>query len=155
MRTVVGLQLKGLAKSYGPVEAVKGVDLTVYDGEFLTLLGPSGSGKTTILRLIAGFTLPTAGQILIQGRDVSQMTPAERGIGMVFQHYALFPHMTVAENISYGLKMRGWPAQKRETRVREMADLVGLHGMDKRLPRELKGQLPAPEEIAKLLEGAP
>jgi len=139
MRTVVGLQLKGLAKSFGPVEAVKGVDLTVYDGEFLTLLGPSGSGKTTILRLIAGFTLPTAGQILIQGRDVSQMTPDERGIGMVFQHYALFPHMTVAENISYGLKMRGWPAQKRETRVREMADLVGLHGMDKRLPRELSG----------------
>ncbi|TMD75055.1 MAG: ATP-binding cassette domain-containing protein, partial [Chloroflexi bacterium] len=96
MKTAVGLQLKSLAKSYGPVEAVKSVDLTVYEGEFLTLLGPSGSGKTTILRLIAGFTLPTSGQILIQGRDVSRMTPAERGIGMVFQHYALFPHMTVA-----------------------------------------------------------
>ena len=139
MKTAVGLELKSLAKSYGPVEAVKGVDLTVYEGEFLTLLGPSGSGKTTILRLIAGFTLPTSGQILIQGRDVSRMTPAERGIGMVFQHYALFPHMTVAENISYGLKMRGWPALKRDTRVREMQDLVGLHGMDKRLPRELSG----------------
>ena len=139
MKTAVGLQLTSLTKSYGPVEAVKGVDLTVYEGEFLTLLGPSGSGKTTILRLIAGFTLPTSGQILIQGRDVSRMTPAERGIGMVFQHYALFPHMTVAENISYGLKMRGWPALKRETRVREMQDLVGLHGMDKRLPRELSG----------------
>ena len=138
-KNVVGLHLKALTKSYGPVEAVKGVDLTVYDGEFLTLLGPSGSGKTTILRLIAGFTLPTSGQILIQGRDVSRMTPAERGIGMVFQHYALFPHMTVAENISYGLKMRGWPAAKRDSRVREMADLVGLHGMDKRLPRELSG----------------
>ena len=134
MKTAVGLQLTSLTKSYGPVEAVKGVDLTVYEGEFLTLLGPSGSGKTTILRLIAGFTLPTSGQILIQGRDVSRMTPAERGIGMVFQHYALFPHMTVAENISYGLKMRGWTAHKRETRVREMQDLVGLHGMDKRLP---------------------
>ena len=139
MTAAVGLQLKDLTKSYGPVEAVKGVDLTVYDGEFLTLLGPSGSGKTTILRLIAGFTLPTSGQILIQGRDVSRMTPAERGIGMVFQHYALFPHMTVAENIAYGLRMRGWPAQKRVTRVRDMQELVGLHGMDKRLPRELSG----------------
>ena len=138
-KSVVGLHLKGLAKSYGAVEAVKGVDLTVYDGEFLTLLGPSGSGKTTILRLIAGFTLPTSGQIMIQGRDVSRMTPAERGIGMVFQHYALFPHMTVAENIAYGLKMRGWPAEKRDARVHEMADLVGLHGMYKRLPRELSG----------------
>jgi ABC-type Fe3+/spermidine/putrescine transport system ATPase subunit len=139
MKTAIGLQLKGLAKSYGPVEAVKGVDLTVYEGEFLTLLGPSGSGKTTILRLIAGFTLPTAGQIMLQGRDVSRMTPAERGIGMVFQHYALFPHMTVAENIAYGLKMRGWPAAKRNQRAREMQELVGLHGMDKRLPRELSG----------------
>ena len=80
MKTAVGLELKSLTKSYGPVEAVKGVDLTVYEGEFLTLLGPSGSGKTTILRLIAGFTLPTSGQILIQGRDVSRMTPAERGM---------------------------------------------------------------------------
>ena len=135
----VGLQLKALAKSYGPVEAVKGVDLVVYDGEFLTLLGPSGSGKTTILRLIAGFTLPTSGQILIQARDVSQMTPAERGIGMVFQHYALFPHMTVAENIAYPLKMRGWPREKREKRVKEMQELVGLPAMEKRLPRELSG----------------
>jgi len=139
MKTAIGLQLKGLAKSYGPVEAVKGVDLSVFEGEFLTLLGPSGSGKTTILRLIAGFTLPTAGQIMLQGRDVSRMTPAERGIGMVFQHYALFPHMTVVENISYGLKMRGWPAAKRNQRAREMQELVGLHGMDKRLPRELSG----------------
>jgi ABC-type Fe3+/spermidine/putrescine transport system ATPase subunit len=138
-KEAVGLQLKSLAKSYGPVEAVKGVDLAVYEGEFLTLLGPSGSGKTTILRLIAGFTLPTSGQIMIQGRDVSRMTPAERGIGMVFQHYALFPHMTVAENIAYPLKMRGWPSAKRETRVREMQELVGLHGMDRRLPRELSG----------------
>ena len=139
MKTAIGLQLKGLAKSYGPVEAVKGVDLSVFEGEFLTVLGPSGSGKTTVLRLIAGFTLPTAGQIMLQGRDVSHMTPAERGIGMVFQHYALFPHMTVAENIAYGLKMRGWPAGRRETRVREMQELVGLHGMEKRLPRELSG----------------
>jgi ABC-type Fe3+/spermidine/putrescine transport system ATPase subunit len=134
-----GLHLNGLVKSYGLVEAVKGVDLTVYEGEFMTLLGPSGSGKTTILRLIAGFTLPTAGQIMLQGRDVSRMTPAERGIGMVFQHYALFPHMTVIENIAYGLKMRGWPTEKRNQRAKEMQELVGLIGMDKRLPRELSG----------------
>jgi ABC-type Fe3+/spermidine/putrescine transport system ATPase subunit len=134
-----GLELRGLTKAYGAVDALRGVDLVVKEGEFLTILGPSGSGKTTILRLVAGFTLPTAGQIFLQGRNVSRMTPAERGIGMVFQQYALFPHMTVAENIAYGLKMRGWPQKKRDQRVAEMQELVGLGGMRNRLPRELSG----------------
>jgi putative spermidine/putrescine transport system ATP-binding protein len=134
-----GLELRGLTKAYGAVEALRGFDLVVREGEFLTILGPSGSGKTTILRLVAGFTLPTTGQIFLQGRNVSRMTPAERGIGMVFQQYALFPHMTVAENIAYGLKMRGWPQSKRERRVADMQDLVGLTGMSHRLPRELSG----------------
>jgi putative spermidine/putrescine transport system ATP-binding protein len=128
-----------MVKRYGQVEAVRGVDLAVMRGEFLTVLGPSGSGKTTILRLIAGFTVPTEGQILLEGRDVSNMTPAERGIGMVFQHYALFPHMSVADNIGYGLKMRGRSKREREKRVAEMLDLVGLTGMGKRLPRQLSG----------------
>ncbi len=135
----IGLELRNLVKHYGSVEAVRGVDLKVREGEFLTVLGPSGSGKTTILRLVAGFTLPTSGAILLRGRDVSRMTPAERGIGMVFQHYALFPHMTVHDNMAYGLKMRGWPRQKREKRVEEMSELVGLSGMGERLPRELSG----------------
>ncbi len=133
------LQLIGMVKRYGEVEAVRGVDLCVRRGEFLTVLGPSGSGKTTILRLIAGFVQPSEGQILLDGQDVSHMTPAERGIGMVFQHYALFPHMSVADNISYGLKMRGWPKDRREKRVREMVELVRLTGMEKRLPRNLSG----------------
>ena len=135
----VGLELVGLAKAYNEVQAVRGVDLAVTEGEFLTVLGPSGSGKTTILRLIAGFTLPTAGKILLQGRDVSFMTPAERGIGMVFQQYALFPHMTVEENIEYGLKRRHWDKARQKARVAEMQELVGLHDMGKRLPRELSG----------------
>ena len=135
----IGLELRKLAKQYGTVEAVRGVDLAVNEGEFLTVLGPSGSGKTTILRLIAGFTLPSSGAIFLQGRDVSEMTPAERGIGMVFQNYALFPHMTVAENIAYGLKRRGWARARRDARVTEMEELVGLHGLGKRLPRELSG----------------
>jgi putative spermidine/putrescine transport system ATP-binding protein len=135
----LGLELRRLVKHYGSVEAVRGVDLGVREGEFLTVLGPSGSGKTTILRLVSGFTLPTSGQILLRGRDVSRMTPAERGVGMVFQQYALFPHMTVNENIAYGLKMRGWPRERRYRRVEEMAELVGLRGMGRRLPRELSG----------------
>jgi putative spermidine/putrescine transport system ATP-binding protein len=137
--SAIGLELRHLVKHYGSVEAVRGVNLAVREGEFLTVLGPSGSGKTTILRLVSGFTLPTSGQILLRGRDVSRMTPAERGVGMVFQQYALFPHMTVNENIAYGLKMRGWPRDRRDRRVEEMANLVGLKGMGQRLPRELSG----------------
>jgi putative spermidine/putrescine transport system ATP-binding protein len=137
--SAIGLELRHLVKHYGSVEAVRGVNLAVREGEFLTVLGPSGSGKTTILRLVSGFTLPTSGQILLRGRDVSRMTPAERGVGMVFQQYALFPHMTVDENIAYGLKMRGWTRDRRGRRVEEMANLVGLKGMGKRLPRELSG----------------
>ena len=139
MKPSIGLELRGLAKHYNEVQAVRGVDLAVNEGEFLTVLGPSGSGKTTILRLIAGFTLPTSGSIFLQGRDVSEMTPAERGIGMVFQQYALFPHMTVEDNIAYGLKRRGWERARRHARVAEMQGLVGLLGMGKRLPRELSG----------------
>jgi putative spermidine/putrescine transport system ATP-binding protein len=133
------LELRSLRKTYGDVEAVKSLDLNVERGEFLTVLGPSGSGKTTVLRLIVGFTLPTSGHILLESRDVSRMTPAERGIGMVFQNYALFPHMTVAENIAYGLKMRGWPKDQRDKRVAEMQELIGLGGLGRRLPRELSG----------------
>jgi putative spermidine/putrescine transport system ATP-binding protein len=155
MKSTPSLELRGLVKHYGSVEAVRGVDLAVDQGEFLTVLGPSGSGKTTILRLVAGFTLPTSGQILLQGRDVSHMNPAERGIGMVFQHYALFPHMTVAENIAYGLRMRSWPRAKRDTRVEEMQDLVGLKGMGKRLPRELSGGQQQRVALARALAFAP
>ena len=133
------LHLRDLTKHFGDVTAVDGVDLTVRQGEFLTLLGPSGSGKTTILKMIAGFEAPTSGSIELAGRDVSQLSPAERGIGGVFQQYALFPHMTVGENIAYPLKLRKWPASDRTQRVDEMLRLVELEGYGGRYPRELSG----------------
>ncbi len=136
---VPGLDLQSLTKNYGAARAVRGIDLSVAQGEFLTVLGPSGSGKTTVLRMIAGFTDITSGMIRLGGRDVSRMTPAERNIGMVFQNYALFPHMSAGENIAYGLRMRGWSASDRGQRVDEMLELVGLTGMGGRLPRELSG----------------
>ena len=133
------LRLRSLTKRFGAVEAVAGVDLTLRQGEFLTLLGPSGSGKTTILKMIAGFERPTAGAIDLTGRDVSALSPAERGIGVVFQQYALFPHMSVRDNIAYPLKLRRWPLAERDRRVAEMLALVELAGYDSRFPRELSG----------------
>ncbi len=133
------LQLRALHKSFGAVTAVDGIDLTVRQGEFLTLLGPSGSGKTTILKMIAGFESPTSGAIELAGRDVSRLSPAERGIGVVFQQYALFPHMTVGENIAYPLTLRKWSTVERAERVQQMLDLVELDGYDGRYPRELSG----------------
>ncbi|MCC7022423.1 MAG: ABC transporter ATP-binding protein, partial [Thermomicrobiales bacterium] len=133
------LRLRGLRKRFGGVEAVAGVDLALRRGEFLTLLGPSGSGKTTILKMIAGFERPSSGTIELTGRDVSTLSPAERGIGVVFQQYALFPHMSVAENIAYPLKLRRWTPADRQRRVAEMLELVKLGGYGDRYPRQLSG----------------
>jgi ABC-type Fe3+/spermidine/putrescine transport system ATPase subunit len=133
------LELVGIGKRYGGNEVVHSVNLAVEEGELLTLLGPSGSGKTTILKLVAGFTDITSGTIYLRGRDISEVSPAERGIGMVFQNYALFPHMTVGENIAYGLKMKKVPKEARAKRVDEMLELVGLPGLSERLPRQLSG----------------
>ncbi|TYK52673.1 ABC transporter ATP-binding protein [Actinomadura decatromicini] len=134
-----GLELRGLIKRFGGTEALRGIDLVAERGNFVTVLGPSGSGKTTILRLVAGFLAPDEGEILIDGRDVTRVPPASREIGMVFQNYALFPHMTAADNIAYGLKMRRWPKADRARRVAEMLELVGLGELGGRLPRELSG----------------
>ena len=133
------LHLRVLTKRFGAIEAVAGVDLALRQGEFLTLLGPSGSGKTTILKMIAGFERPTSGAIELAGRDVSSLSPAERGIGVVFQQYALFPHMNVHDNISYPLKLRRWSAEDRARRVEAMLELVELTGYGERFPRELSG----------------
>ena len=133
------LQLRALRKRFGAVEAVAGVDLALRPGEFLTLLGPSGSGKTTILKLIAGFERPSAGAIELAGRDVSALSPADRGIGVVFQQYALFPHMSVRDNIAYPLKLRRRSPAERDRRVEEMLALVELSGYGARFPRELSG----------------
>lgn len=136
---VTQLELQGVRKCYTDTVALDSVDLSVPTGEFLTILGPSGSGKTTILRIVAGFTEPTEGALLLDGRNIARLAPAQRGIGMVFQDYALFPHMDVQENIAYGLKMRKWDKRARRSRVEEMLELVGLGGMGKRLPRQLSG----------------
>jgi glutamate-1-semialdehyde 2,1-aminomutase len=133
------LEIRSLRKSYGRTLALDGVDLSVYRGELVTLLGPSGSGKTTLLKVIAGFEAPSGGEVRLRGRDISRLPPARRGIGMVFQHYALFPHMTVAQNIGYGLKLRGTRRAERERRVREMLELLRLSGLGERRPRQLSG----------------
>jgi putative spermidine/putrescine transport system ATP-binding protein len=138
-RTAHALSLDRVTKRFGGVVAVDDVSLAVGAGEFLTLLGPSGSGKTTLLMMIAGFIAPTAGDILDDARVITRLAPEKRRFGMVFQGYALFPHMTVAENIAFPLKVQRTPRAGVEARVRAMLDLVQLAGLADRLPRQLSG----------------
>ena len=133
------LKLKGVRKNYGQVVAVAGVDLEVEEGEFFTLLGPSGSGKTTLLRLIAGFERPDEGTIELAGRDITSMPPYLRNTNTVFQDYALFPHMTVAENIGYGLRVKRVPKAAREKRVDRALEMVRLSALGRRRPNQLSG----------------
>jgi putative spermidine/putrescine transport system ATP-binding protein len=133
------IHLAGLSKSFGPIQAVAGIDLQIADGEFFSLLGPSGSGKTTVLRLIAGFELPTAGSVTLAGRDVSRLPPYERDVNTVFQDYALFPHMTVQQNVEYGLRVRKVPRLQRSQRAREALRTVRLDGFGDRRPGALSG----------------
>jgi putative spermidine/putrescine transport system ATP-binding protein len=133
------LHLQGLAKRYGDFYAVRDVSLDIRDGEFLVLLGPSGCGKTTTLRMVAGFIEPTAGQVKLGGRDVTLLPPWRRNAGMVFQSYALFPHLTVAQNVAFGLEMRKFSTADIARRVAETLVLVRLQGFDSRLPRQLSG----------------
>ena len=137
METMV--ELRNVTKRFGPVTAVDAVDLQIRQGEFITLLGPSGCGKTTLLRLLAGFEMPTTGRIFLEGRDVTDTPPYQRDVNQVFQSYAIFPHLTVAENIAFGLKMRHVPRAEREVRVREATELVSLQGLEKRRSHELSG----------------
>ncbi|MCW8207245.1 ABC transporter ATP-binding protein [Verminephrobacter aporrectodeae subsp. tuberculatae] len=133
------LELKGLSKRYDNVVVVAPSNLCVNQGEFVCLLGPSGCGKTTTLQMVAGFVRPTSGRILLDGADITDVKPNQRGLGIVFQSYALFPHMTVAENIAFGLEMQGITAGERRQRVGAMLDLVRLSTMAGRYPRELSG----------------
>ena len=134
------VRFMGVQKSYdGTTLVVKGLDLDVARGEFLTLLGPSGSGKTTCLMMLAGFELPTAGEILLDGRPISRLPPNRRGIGVVFQNYALFPHMTVAENVAFPLSVRRMSRDEIATHVRRALDMVQLKGFDQRKPAQLSG----------------
>jgi spermidine/putrescine ABC transporter ATP-binding subunit len=133
------IDLIDIRKTFGSTVAVSHVSLRVDGGEFLALLGPSGSGKTTLLNLVAGFEQPTTGKVLLDGRDISLVPPYRRGIGMVFQHYALFPHMTVAENVAFPLRMRHVSSADQRVRVAEALDLVRLAGYEARFPRQLSG----------------
>jgi len=133
------VSIKGLSRSFGDVRAVAGVDLDIYEGEFITLLGPSGSGKTTVLRMIAGFEKPDSGTIDLAGKDVSQLPPYERDVNTVFQDYALFPHMNVISNIEYGLKVKGVAKQECSARALEALKQVRLEGYGERKPSQLSG----------------
>jgi putative spermidine/putrescine transport system ATP-binding protein len=133
------LTLQNVNKSYGTTRAVIDMNLSVERGEFVSLLGPSGCGKTTTLQMIAGFADVTSGRITLDGRDITQAKPNTRGLGIVFQSYALFPHMTVQDNVSFGLEMRGVARQERAERVRAALALVRLHAHATRYPRELSG----------------
>jgi putative spermidine/putrescine transport system ATP-binding protein len=135
----VAVRLDEVFKRFGGVTAVDGVTLDVFLGEFFSILGPSGSGKTTCLRMIAGFETPTQGRILLRGRDVTNLAPYERDVNTVFQDYALFPHMTVAENVEYGLRVKGVPREERRSRVVDALRTVRLEGFDRRKPSALSG----------------
>ncbi len=133
------LKLDAVSKRFGDTVTADRLSLAVARGAFVTLLGPSGSGKSTVLRMVAGLERPDSGSILIEGRDVAGIVPWQRNLGMVFQHYAVFPHMTVAQNVAYGLEVRNVPRQERARRVGEMLDLVGLPGFENRHITRLSG----------------
>jgi putative spermidine/putrescine transport system ATP-binding protein len=131
--------LESLHKRFGETVAVDGIDLLIADGEFFSMLGPSGSGKTTTLRLIAGFEEPTSGRVVLAGRDVTGVPPFDRDVNTVFQDYALFPHMSVEENVGYGLMVRRVPRSERATRIGEALRMMRLDGYERRRPSQLSG----------------
>ncbi|MEY3802339.1 MAG: hypothetical protein RLZZ51_621 [Actinomycetota bacterium] len=135
----IAIALRDVRKTFGSVVAVDAVNLDVFDGEFLTLLGPSGSGKTTVLRMIAGFEPLTSGSIMLNGKDVTGVPAFERDVNTVFQDYALFPHMTVLENVEYGLKVKGVARPERRNRATEILEVVQLVGFADRKPNQLSG----------------
>ena len=139
MEAAFEVQLQHVTKRFGEVTAVDEVSLSVLQGEFLTLLGPSGCGKTTLLRMIAGFETPDSGRVILAGRDVTDVSPNERNVTTVFQHYALFPHMTVSGNVAFGLERRRVARDVIKRRVAAALEMVRLGGMETRLPGELSG----------------
>jgi ABC-type Fe3+/spermidine/putrescine transport system ATPase subunit len=136
---MTSVRFAGIGKSFGTVAALQATDLDVAPGEFLTLLGPSGSGKTTLLNICAGYIAPSAGRLLLDGRDVTDLPPRRRNMGMVFQNYALFPHMTVFENVAYGLRVRGLNRGEIERKVAHALEMVQLGAFGARAVRELSG----------------
>ncbi|MFC7239861.1 ABC transporter ATP-binding protein [Saliphagus sp. GCM10025317] len=154
--TPVALELDDVSKTYGETTAVDDVSIRVREGEFFTLVGPSGCGKTTTLRLVAGFEAPSAGTVRFRGEDVTDVPPEDRDVGVVFQNYALFPHMTVGENVAYGLNFTDPPGNvSHDERVRELLELVDLEGMADRDPDELSGGQQQRVSIARALAPGP
>ncbi|MGO4407117.1 ABC transporter ATP-binding protein [Bosea sp. RAF48] len=149
------LTFEGLGKSYGEVEVVRDASLTIAEGEFVSLLGPSGCGKTTILRMVAGLVEPSRGRILIGRDDVTALPPNKRGLGLVFQSYALFPHMTVFENVAFGLRRRKIAGAELDKRVREALGMVRLAALSERYPRQLSGGQQQRVAIARALAPHP
>jgi putrescine transport system ATP-binding protein len=133
------LRIEAVVKKFGGFRAVDGLSLDIRAGEFFALLGPSGCGKTTLLRMLAGFETPNEGRILLDGRDIARVLPHQRPVNMMFQNYALFPHLTVRDNIAFGLKRTGMPRSKIDDRVAEMVALVKLEGLEKRKPDQISG----------------
>ncbi|MFD5059075.1 MULTISPECIES: ABC transporter ATP-binding protein [unclassified Streptomyces] len=151
----MAIRLQNLRKSFGRTEAVAGVDLEIADGEFFSMLGPSGSGKTTVLRMIAGFEAPTSGTIELAGSDVTRLAPFERDVHTVFQDYALFPHMTLEQNVAYGLKVRKVPKAERLKQAREALASVRLADFGSRRPSQLSGGQRQRVALARALVGRP
>jgi spermidine/putrescine transport system ATP-binding protein len=155
MTATAAVQLRDIVKAFGEVIAVDHVSLEIGQGEFFSLLGPSGCGKTTSLRMIAGFEMPTAGQVLIDGEAQGYRPPFKRPVNTVFQHYALFPHMTVFENIAFGLQMQKVDKAEIGRRVSEVVELVHLRGMEKRRPKQLSGGQQQRVALARALVNRP
>ncbi len=149
------LQLEGITKAFGSFQALQGIDLQIAQGEFICFLGPSGCGKTTLLRIIAGLEGQTAGHIRQGGRDISTLPPAQRDYGIVFQSYALFPNLSVADNVAYGLVNRKAPRAQTTARVRELVALVGLPGSEGKYPAQLSGGQQQRIALARALATAP
>ena len=151
----VAIALTGVSKQFGGVAAVNDVSLEIGEGEFFSLLGPSGCGKTTTLRMIAGFETPDVGRVVLQGSDVTTTPANRRPVNMVFQQYALFPHMTIYDNVAFGLKMRGVPRADHRERVTEILRIVSLEGYERRRPRQLSGGQQQRVALARALVNRP
>ena len=149
------IRLERITKKFGDHVIIPSLDLTIHDGEFLTLLGPSGCGKTTLLRMIAGLETPTTGKVILDGQDITKLPPYKRNVNMVFQNYALFPHMTVAENIRFGLKMKKVPTEETEDRINQVLYLTQLEELRNRYPSQMSGGQQLRVAIARALVNNP